>query len=79
MGTVTPVHVASAVGISNAFWQLANVLNPIVVGATFRFANDFATAYYVMVAGPIIGLVCLFLIRERAGGDYAPPESATGR
>jgi sugar phosphate permease len=79
MGTVTPAHVASAVGISNAFWQLANVLNPIVVGATFRFANDFATAYYVMVAGPIIGLVCLFLIRERAGGDYAPPESATGR
>ncbi|GHG54917.1 MFS transporter [Sinomonas cellulolyticus] len=60
-GTVS----GSASGVANGIWQLGSVSAPLVVGAVFAASHSFESAFLALAAGPVVGLVILFFVRER--------------
>ncbi|GAB3004226.1 MFS transporter [Amycolatopsis acidiphila] len=58
--------VGTAAGACNAFWQLGSVLVPLAVGAVFQATNSFLAAFLTLSAGPLIGLLLMLPIKERA-------------
>jgi len=49
-----PALVGSATGMTNAFWQLGNVLVPLAVGVVFQSSNSFGAAFATLAAGPLL-------------------------
>ncbi|HEX4359615.1 MAG TPA: MFS transporter [Pseudonocardia sp.] len=62
----------SAAGAVNAFWQLGSVLVPAVIGPVFAASHSFGLAFATLAAGPLLGAVIAFFVRE----PKAAPESA---
>lgn len=55
---------ASAVGINNAFAQLAGVIMPLAVGIVFRETSSFFWAFVTLAAGPLVSTVLVMTVRE---------------
>jgi nitrate/nitrite transporter NarK len=60
-----PALVGSATGMTNAFWQLGNVLVPLAVGVIYQSTNSFGAAFTTLAAGPLFGMLIMFAVRER--------------
>jgi MFS transporter, ACS family, glucarate transporter len=56
----------SAAGVVNAFWQLGSVLVPAVIGPVFVATGSFAAAFATLAAGPLLGALVGWFIREPA-------------
>jgi len=56
---------ATATGVINALWQLGSVIVPSVVGLVFAATGSFPAAFAILAAGPLIGTLCMFAVRER--------------
>jgi nitrate/nitrite transporter NarK len=55
----------AAAGAVNAFWQLGSVTVPTVIGLVYAATSgSFVAAFATLAAGPIIGAVIAFFIRE---------------
>jgi sugar phosphate permease len=55
----------SAAGAVNAFWQLGSVTVPTVIGLVYAgTSGSFVAAFATLAAGPIIGALIAFFIRE---------------
>lgn len=64
--TLVPSSVTgTAAGATNAIWQLGSTVVPVVVGAVFAGTGSFIAAFGTLAAGPIIGMLLLFLLREQ--------------
>ncbi|MGS0688715.1 MFS transporter [Nakamurella sp. GG22] len=59
-----PKTAGSAAGAVNAFWQLGSVTVPTVIGLVYAANGSFALAFATLAAGPIVGAVIAFFIRE---------------
>jgi sugar phosphate permease len=59
-----PKTAGSAAGAVNAFWQLGSVTVPTVIGLVYAANGSFSLAFATLAAGPIIGAVIAFFIRE---------------
>lgn len=55
----------SAMGVQNCVFQMASILSPIVIGWTVDLTGNFGTCWYALSAMPMIGLLFLFLIKEK--------------
>jgi len=60
-----PALVGSATGLTNAFWQLGNVIVPLVVGLVYQSTNSFSAAFVALAAGPLCAMLVMFGVRER--------------
>ncbi|WP_196488903.1 MFS transporter [Burkholderia diffusa] len=72
----------SATGITNGFWQLGNVIVPLVVGAVFQSTHSFSAAFVTLAAGPLLAALCMRFTREVVPGrvsESGPPESGGDR
>ena len=54
----------SAAGVVNAFWQLGSVLVPAVIGPVFVATGSFAAAFGTLAAGPLLGALVCWFVRE---------------
>jgi len=54
----------AATGVTAAFWQLGNVVVPLVVGAVFQVTHSVYFAFVTLAAGPLLGAICMFFVRE---------------
>lgn len=55
----------SATGLTAALWQLGSVIVPSVVGPVFQATGSFTAALLVLAAGPVLGILCMAMVRER--------------
>lgn len=55
----------SATGLTAALWQLGSVIVPSVVGIVFDATASFTAALLVLAAGPVFGILCMSMVRER--------------
>jgi nitrate/nitrite transporter NarK len=62
----------SAAGAVNAFWQLGSVLVPAVIGPVFAASHSFALAFATLAAGPLLGAVIGYFVREPQADPVAP-------
>jgi sugar phosphate permease len=60
-----PEMAGSAAGIANAVWQSGSALSPVVVGAAYQMSHSFSTAFFVLAIGPLFGLICMLLVRNK--------------
>lgn len=58
---------ATANGISNFIFQLASMIGPLVLGGVIDLSGSFSTVWYMMAAGPIVGILVLMPVRPPAG------------
>ena len=58
----------AASGVTNAFWQLGNVLVPLAVGYVFQASGSFMAAFATLACGPALAVVALVAVRERKPG-----------
>jgi ACS family glucarate transporter-like MFS transporter len=78
--TLVPSTVTgTAAGTSNAIWQLGSTIVPVVIGAVFASTGSFLVAFSTLAAGPLIGAILMFGVREpRATRKGTPAESPDG-
>ena len=57
--------VGSATGLTNAFWQLGNVVVPLAVGVVYQSTQSFSAAFVTLAGGPLLGALTMFAVRER--------------
>jgi len=62
----------SASGITNAFWQLGNLLVPVVVGLVFQVTGSFLAAFAALACGPLLAILALLAVREPRPNDVSP-------
>jgi len=63
--TLVPASVTgTAAGTTNAVWQLGSTVVPVVVGAVFAGTGSFLAAFATLGAGPLIGMLLMFGVRE---------------
>nr|WP_282960936.1 MFS transporter [Burkholderia cenocepacia] len=55
----------SAVGVTNAVFQIATTAVPVVVGYAFSVTGSFLVAFSVLAFGPAISTLCLVFLKER--------------
>ena len=55
---------ASAIGVSNAAFQVGSVLVPLAVGMVFQSTHSFNLAFITLAIGPIVGGVAVLAVRE---------------
>lgn len=55
----------SAVGLTNAVWQLGSVIVPVVVGAVFDATGSFHAAFITLALGPAFGALCMLFVARR--------------
>lgn len=60
-----PRLVGSATGLTNAFWQLGNVIVPLAVGVVYQSTQSFNAAFVTLAAGPLLGALSMSAVRER--------------
>ncbi|MDE2517470.1 MAG: MFS transporter [Rhodospirillales bacterium] len=58
-------NAGAASGLTNAFWQLGNVLVPLAVGLVFQASHSFMAAFATLAAGPALAVAALAGVRER--------------
>jgi nitrate/nitrite transporter NarK len=63
---VGPKVAGSAAGAVNAFWQLGSVTVPLVIGIVYAATGSFLAAFAALAAGPLIGAVIAYFIKEPA-------------
>jgi sugar phosphate permease len=56
----------TAAGLTNATWQLGNVIVPMIVGTVFSCTHSFYTAFLILAAGPLVGALAMACVRENA-------------
>ncbi|QDR78945.1 MFS transporter [Sporomusa termitida] len=54
---------ATANGITNFIFQLASMIGPLVLGGVIDLTGNFSTVWYMMAAGPIVGILALLPLR----------------
>jgi sugar phosphate permease len=57
---------ATANGITNFIFQLASMIGPFILGGVIDLTGTFSTVWYLMAAGPIIGILVLLPLRPPA-------------
>ena len=55
---------ASAIGVSNAAFQVGSVLVPLAVGMVFQSTSSFNLAFITLAIGPLVGGVAILAVRE---------------
>ncbi|MDA3630787.1 MFS transporter [Saccharopolyspora sp. WRP15-2] len=65
----------SAAGMTNAFWQLGSAIVPVVIGGVFQATGSFFWAFATLAAGPLLGMLLMFGVRERDTATTAPVQS----
>ena len=60
-----PALVGSATGLTNAFWQLGNVIVPLVVGVVYQSSHSFNAAFVALAVGPLFSTLIMFAVKER--------------
>lgn len=53
----------TAVGITNAVWQLGSVIVPIAVGLVFSATESFSAAFLALAAGPLLAALMVIPVR----------------
>ena len=56
---------ATATGTTNFVWQFASMLGPLVLGWSIDTTGSFASVWWIMAFGPLIGILALIPIREQ--------------
>jgi sugar phosphate permease len=59
----------TAVGITNAVWQLGSVVVPLVIGLVFSATGSFRIAFLALAAGPLFAALLTTIVR------YTPDET----
>lgn len=54
----------SALGITNAVWQLGSAIVPLVVGVVFQSTGSFEAAFVALAVGPAVGALALLFVSE---------------
>lgn len=54
---------ATANGITNFIFQLASMIGPLILGGVIDLTGNFSTVWYMMAAGPIVGILVLLPLR----------------
>ena len=77
-GVMTPVYslvvstyaeprwAGSAGGVTNCIWQIAGALVPLVTGLSIDISGSFGVVWWIIAAGPAIGLAILAMVRKPA-------------
>ncbi|MBR8030145.1 MFS transporter [Burkholderia cenocepacia] len=55
---------ASAIGISNAIFQIGAVLVPLAVGVVFQSTRSFNLAFLTLATGPLLGGAAMLMVKE---------------
>ena len=58
-------YAATAVGGTNFIWQFGAVLSPTIAGAVFGSTGSFSAVWIVLIALPVLGILGLFLLRNK--------------
>ncbi len=56
---------ATATGTTNFVWQFASMLGPLVLGWSIDTTGSFASVWWILAAGPLLGILALIPIREQ--------------
>jgi sugar phosphate permease len=62
-------YAATANGISNFVFQFASILGPWVMGLSLDITGEFNTVWWIMAAGPALGILFLIPVNEKNVGD----------
>jgi ACS family hexuronate transporter-like MFS transporter len=62
---------ATANGIANFIFQLASMIGPLILGGVIDLSGNFSTVWYMMAAGPIVGILLILMLRSPAAGQTA--------
>ncbi|MBR8030144.1 MFS transporter [Burkholderia cenocepacia] len=54
----------TAVGITNAIFQVGTTAVPIIVGYAYAQSGSFLAAFSVLALGPAVAVICLLFVRE---------------
>lgn len=54
---------ATANGTSNFIFQLASMIGPVVLGWSIDFTGNFSSVWWIMAAGPLVGILLLLPVR----------------
>jgi sugar phosphate permease len=54
----------SATGITAGLWQMGSVIVPVAVGLVYQTTSSFYMAFVTLAAGPLLGAICMFFVRE---------------
>jgi sugar phosphate permease len=54
---------ATVTGITNLCFQLASMIGPLVFGLSIDLTGNFSTVWYLMAAGPLVGILVLLPVR----------------
>lgn len=57
---------ASVMGVQNCIFQIASIISPVVIGWTVDITVAFRACWYTLAAAPLIGIIFLLIINERA-------------
>ncbi len=60
---VAPPQVGTAIGFCNAVWQLGSVISPLTAGYFLDLTGDYAWAFAVLAAGPLLAVLLFALVR----------------
>lgn len=63
--TVGPLRAGSALGITNAVWQLGSTVVPLAVGVVYGTTGSFFAAMAALAVGPAAAVLLLLPVRER--------------
>jgi predicted MFS family arabinose efflux permease len=58
-------YAATANGASNFIFQLASMIGPFVMGWSIDVTGSFASVWWIMAAGPIVGIFLLIPVNEQ--------------
>ncbi len=56
---------ATATGTTNFVWQLASMIGPVVLGWSIDVSGSFSSVWYILSAGPLLGIFLLMGINEK--------------
>lgn len=54
---------ATANGTANFFFQFASMIGPVVLGWSIDFSGSFSSVWWIMAAGPLLGILLLLPVR----------------
>lgn len=57
---------ATANGTSNFIFQLAPIISPLVLGWSIDFTGSFSAVWWIMAAGPLLGILLLLPVGRKA-------------
>ena len=60
---------ATATGTTNFVWQLASMIGPLVLGWSIDATGSFSAVWYILSAGPLVGIFLLMAMNEHVRRD----------